>query len=185
MTEQQFWEILTAAFRRRGKKHANFHCKKWFKALKEELSRLPPDEILLFRRYFDERVWSADTVNLLGAHLLINGGSDDSFHYFRCWLVGMGKDVYLNALADADSLADVLDGEGPVEAGLDGAAGQAWKEKTGRTEDEFYDQLNKLNIQRLQEDQGEDWDVEDDDELHRRLPRLSRRYGELSDERYE
>jgi hypothetical protein len=182
MIEQEFWHILKTAFRRRGKKHADFHCKKWFKALKEELARLPPEEILLFRKYFDERVSSADTLNLLGAHLLINGGSDDSFHYFRCWLVGMGKDVYRNALIDADSLADVLDGQGPVEATLDGTAREAWEKKTGRTGDEFEDQLNKLNIQYRYADQGEDWDVEDDDELHRRLPRLSRLYGEVDDE---
>jgi hypothetical protein len=183
MTEQQFWDILQAAFRRRGKKNPDFHCKKWFNALKVELGRLTPEEILLFRKYFDERVWTADTVDLLGAHLLINGGSDDSFHHFRCWLVGRGKEVYQNALADADSLADVLDGQWPVEATFDAAAREVWEEKTDRTGcDEFGDALQQLNIQRLQEDPGEDWDVEDDDELHRRLPRLSQLYRDEGEE---
>jgi Protein of unknown function (DUF4240) len=178
MTEAQFWAILKAAFRRRGKEHPGFHCKEWFNALKGELARLPPEEILLFEKYFDEKVWTADTVDLLGVHLLINGGSDDSFHHFRCWLVGMGKKVYQNALRDADSLANVLDGQWPIEATLDGAARDVWEQKTGRTKfDEFGDALQALNVRRLREDQGKDWDVEDEDELHRRLPRLSELYG--------
>jgi hypothetical protein len=182
MNEKQFWDILNAARRRRGD-NPDFHCKKWFNALKKELAKLPPDEILLFRKYFDERAWTADTVDLMGANILINAGSDSDYHYFRVWLVGMGKEVYEKALADADSLADVLDGQGPVGAALDGAARDAWEEKTGRTRfDEFGDELQKLNIQRLQEDQGEDWDVEDDDELHRRLPRLSQLYHDEDEE---
>lgn len=35
------------------------------------------------------------------------GCSDDSFDYFRGWLTAQGKEVFLNALADPDSLAGV------------------------------------------------------------------------------
>jgi len=38
---------------------------------------------------------------------MMNGCSDDSFDYFRGWLIAQGKDVYLAALHDPDSLADV------------------------------------------------------------------------------
>ena len=37
----------------------------------------------------------------------MDGCSDDSFSYFRSWLIVQGKDVYMAALADPDSLADV------------------------------------------------------------------------------
>ena len=37
----------------------------------------------------------------------VDGCSDDSFSYFRSWLIVQGKDVYMAALADPDSLADV------------------------------------------------------------------------------
>jgi hypothetical protein len=52
MTEQQFWAILETA-RRQSEPRSDFHSTDWFNALKEELARLPPDEILLFRKYFD------------------------------------------------------------------------------------------------------------------------------------
>ena len=35
--------------------------------------------------------------------------SDDSFIDFRAWLVGQGRDVYMAALKDPDSLADAPD----------------------------------------------------------------------------
>lgn len=183
MTEQQFWDILQSAFQRRGENNPDFHCKAWYSALEEELEKLSPREILFFRKLYDERVWTADTVGILGANQLINGGSDSDYHYFRCWLVGRGKEVYERALANADSLADVLEGQWPIGIALDGAAREVWEEKTGRTKfDEFGDELRRLNIQRLQEDTEDDWDVEDDEELREHLPRLSRLYREDDEE---
>ena len=34
------------------------------------------------------------------------GCSDDGFIDFRAWLIAQGKDVYMNALRDPDTLAD-------------------------------------------------------------------------------
>ena len=39
--------------------------------------------------------------------LMETGCSDDSFSDFRMWLIAQGKDVYLNALKDPDSLSGV------------------------------------------------------------------------------
>ena len=39
---------------------------------------------------------------------MLGGCTDDSFDYFRCWLLTCGPDVYTAALADPDSLADQL-----------------------------------------------------------------------------
>ncbi len=39
--------------------------------------------------------------------IMMNGCSDDSFDYFRGWLIAQGKDVYHAALRDPDSLVDV------------------------------------------------------------------------------
>ncbi len=45
-------------------------------------------------------LWSA-------ASVMLNGCSDDSFLDFQCWLIAQGRDVFLAALKDPDSLADV------------------------------------------------------------------------------
>ena len=48
----------------------------------------------------------ADTVGLFAAACCLNNRmSDTDFHYFRMWLISRGKEVYLAALKDPDSLA--------------------------------------------------------------------------------
>jgi hypothetical protein len=88
----------------------------------------------------------------------------------------MGREVYEKALADPDSLADVLEGEWPLEGSHDAAVARAWEEKTGRTDTEFYAELEKVCGPYREVDEGEDWDIEDEEECSRRLPRLSRIY---------
>src|ERR1700731_1618466 len=63
-----------------------------------------------FRRYLN----MAYTWDLWGAASVIHGGcSDDGFEYFRRWLVLRGRDVYEDALADPDSLAQLNSQSGP------------------------------------------------------------------------
>src|SRR5262245_16992316 len=110
MNSGQFWDILQAAYRAAE----NGTTDDWFEALKTELAKLPTPQILRFRHRFDDLIGAAYKTDLWGAASLINGGcSNDGFHYFRCWLIGMGQAVYENALDNPDSLADVLEGEGP------------------------------------------------------------------------
>ena len=41
------------------------------------------------------------------ASLMCDGCSDDGFTDFRAWLIAQGKDAYMSALADPDSLAEL------------------------------------------------------------------------------
>ena len=149
---------------------------------KAALLELPPEEILQFRVLLDDLVGKAYRIDLWGAGSVIHGGcSDDGFHYFRVWLVGMGREVYEQALAAPDSLADVLHGEWPLEGSHDVAAARAWEEKTGRTGTEFYPELAAVAGPYREVDEGEDWDLEDEEECRRRLPRLSRIYFDEAD----
>src|SRR5947209_6471566 len=98
MDEDRFWSILEAACPPGHPPQI-----KCFDALKARLTELAPEEILEFRQQFDDRVGAAYKTDLWGAAYLINGGcSDDGFHHFRCWLVGMGRQVYEKALAKPD-----------------------------------------------------------------------------------
>lgn len=175
MNAEQFWQILKTAY----VPEDQGTLQDWFDSLREQLLKRPPEEIVEFGRRYDALVGAAYKADLWGAAYLINGGcSDDGFHAFRCWLVGMGRDVYEKALADPDSLADVLHGDWPHEAYLDAAAPRAWEEKTGRTDREYYAELDKLRDRRPDtgEDEGEFWDFDDDEEMRRRFPRLCRLY---------
>jgi hypothetical protein len=173
---KRFWDLIAFARNRPAEDH--------FEALRSELMKLPPDEILAFELRYDEREHAAYKEDLWGAAYLIEGGcSDDGFHDFRAWLVAQGRQVYDNAVANPDSLADVLDGEEvDDDSGLDSAAWSAWQGATGRSEDDYYRELEQAQPPWTEPDMGEDWDFDDDDEVRRRLPRLAKLYLDPDEE---
>jgi hypothetical protein len=73
------------------------------------LARRPLDEIVSFGRHY-ERVAAESSRQLLwAAAYLINGGSsDDGFDCFRGWLVTRGRRTWAEAVADPDSLVEVV-----------------------------------------------------------------------------
>lgn len=76
----------------------------------EEVEKLTPQEMVGFYLRTHYLLYKAYTSELWCAGYIINGGcSDDGFEYFRIWLISAGKDIYYNALANPDSLADVVE----------------------------------------------------------------------------
>lgn len=168
MDQEQFWNIIAKACRSDPRR-----AEEWDQRLQTELKQLEPAEIIEWNHFFDRLAARAYTVDLWGAAYIINGGaSDDGFYYFRCWLIGMGKDVYEEAIANADSLANVVDPDADAEAEIYATAHQAWMEVTGASDTDPYPARNESA-----ELQGEDWDFNDDDEVRRRLPRLANLFG--------
>ena len=133
------------------------------------LKKLEADEIVQWNHLFDQLAKEAYTVDQIAACNLINGGAgDDGFYYYRCWLIGMGQEVYENALASPDSLADVVSGDYEAWAEIYAAAHRAWMAVTGNPDTAPYparDETTELT--------GEDWDIDDQAEVARRLPKLS------------
>ena len=131
MDDKIFWDIIAA-----GCPHDVEDPMDWHETLVAELIKLPPEQIVAFDHSFDEKTDAAYRRDLWSAAALINGfASDDGFYYFRCWLVGMGKKVYEAALADPDSLAEVVDPARDYEAEIYGVARGAWSEKGGSDDD--------------------------------------------------
>ena len=102
------------------------------------LALLSADEIISFDKIFNAYRKAAYRWDLWGAAYLINGGcSDDGFEHFRRWLIGQGQTVFDAALADPDSLADLITsdivwGDAELECEDIGyAAGEAYQQKTG------------------------------------------------------
>jgi hypothetical protein len=169
MNQDQFWTIIERACR------SDLHkTDEWAERLEAELMCLAPDEIVEWNHIFDRLVFRARTVDLWGAAYTINGGaSDDGFYYFRCWLVGMGKDVYEAALANPDNLATVVEPRVDAEAEIYAAAHQAWMAVTGRPDTDPYPARNEYSDQAVT---GEDWNFDDVEEVRRRLPRIAAIY---------
>lgn len=164
MTDGEFWAIIDGTC---GQDRDDSDA--WFNRLKDALMELPPEEIVAWDEEFHRLLNRAHTVDLWGAAYLINGGaSDDGFYYFRCWLIGMGREVYEKAVADPDTLADFVQPDVEVEAEIYSVGHVAWQAVTGKSDEEPYPcQFGEELLQ------GEDWDYDDDSEVRARLPRLA------------
>ena len=174
MTLDEFWDHIRATRR----KDLDAHQER----LVKRLAKLPVDDILDFGHWW-WIVWcEAYSWNLWGAAYIINGGcSDDGFDYFRNWLVLQGRDVFQAAVSNPDSLADVVDPDDEVEVEVEPAT-DAWFLATGqKRNDKGYEALGAAERARHGKPQplpelGEGWDFDDEEEMRKRYPRLSKKY---------
>ena len=104
MDPDAFWDLIAGAKRECGQDmDASLQ---W---LTERLTTLGPQQAQDFHDIlhgykhlaYKYGLWTAATM------MCGDGCSDDGFMDFRAWLIAQGKEVYLAALADPDSLADV------------------------------------------------------------------------------
>ncbi len=83
------------------------------------LKKLPIAEVKDFARHFNDQLLALNKWSIWGAGYVIDGGmSDDSFHYFRSWLIGKGKSAVELALSDPDSLGPYVT-EDDLDEGVD------------------------------------------------------------------
>ena len=102
MTLDEFWMHIEAAKREASS------VELIPQALTRRLSQLPENEIVEFSNHFrdclnrsnDARLWVA-------ASVMMGGCGDDSFDYFRGWLIAQGREVFEGVLADPDSMAEL------------------------------------------------------------------------------
>jgi Protein of unknown function (DUF4240) len=180
VTLDEFWNHIRATRRKDPDAHVE--------RLVARLAKLSPDEILNFDRWWDLMHGEAYHRKLWAAAYLINGGcSDDGFMDFRSWLILQGRDVFQAAVANPDTLADVLDGD---EASCECyPASDAWFQATGLERDDAgyaakeaaYQARHPDRPAQPELDPGEDWDFDDDEEMRHRLPRLAKMYLESDD----
>ncbi|OHD07951.1 MAG: polymerase [Spirochaetes bacterium GWD1_27_9] len=101
MDENQFWEILKLSL----ENSSNLTDQERY--LIKYLSKLTPEEIIGFRLRTDKLLYDSYISDLWCAAYIINGGcSDDSFEYFRTWLISRGKEIYYTAIKNPDILID-------------------------------------------------------------------------------
>lgn len=169
MNLDQFWKIIDASRSGLGPGRVEGHRQRQLEELRGILSRLPPHEILDFRRYLLERMDAAFQWDLWGAaYLLAEGCSDDGFADFRSWLISMGRRVFEAAVSSADSLVDIADSPGVEDLFFEEfqyVPAQVYERLTGH-EPPVEPQSVRRNPT------GEAWNEEDLGMLQKRLPGL-------------
>jgi hypothetical protein len=179
----EFWTIVEAA--RTGVADTATEADEVADALVELLSGFIPARIVAFELALDEVTSEAYRLDLWAAAYLMNGGcSDDCFDYFRGWLIAQGRDVWDAALADPDSLADIVSADLEDESfdgeGLLVAASRAYKRVAG-DDARFWDALERARATDPTADaQPEDpsgrefdFDFDNHDQMRAHLPRLA------------
>lgn len=139
-------------------------------ALREELARLPSDQVADFNRWFQDRFAQAYTWRVWGAAYLINGGcSEDCFAYFLAWLIAQGQPLFSSTVQDPDSLAD-LQGLIDIEefADLLHLPSDVYLDKTGK---ELPPSAYARDVE-----MGPVWDFDDPTEMKKRYPKLWVKY---------
>ena len=117
------------------------------------------------------------------AYLINSGASEDGFDSFRGWLIAQGREVWEGALAEPDSLADVVDEDRPEGfEGCDAEAmlyvgSHAYKNVTG-DEAAYWKAVEAEAPDTPDLPAGKEIDFDDEDDLETHLPRLAALYGE-------
>ena len=103
MNDEQFWGLVDQA--RAGSSESADP-----EQLRKILDKLGDDDVMAFGQMFYEKLCDLNDWRLWGAGYLIAGGmSDDSFHYFRSWIIGKGKRVFEIAVNNPDELGPFVD----------------------------------------------------------------------------
>lgn len=177
MTEDQFWRLLDMA---------HYKGDDWEEQLGwlvGKLARKPVQDIIRFDLHFNQQYYKSYVSDLWTAAFIIMGGcSDDSFDYFRAWLLYLGKEAYEKAIRDPESIIpylEELEENVPEFEDLLYAASLAFGEKTGLDQETYLDLYRKLSGDDYEQpDLNVDWKEDDEEELSQKFPLLWRFYGE-------
>jgi hypothetical protein len=145
--------------------------------LKPLLEALPDAEVQDFERQYYACLIALNRWDVWGAgYVAADGMSDDSFHYFRSWIIGKGEAVYSTALTDPDALGPYLQSEDPES------------ETFLNNEELEYVALEVLEARGIEDDPRDDLDATaddepagtawDDDSVYERFPAIAELFSE-------
>lgn len=103
MADDRFWALIDQA-------RAGSQASASAQQLTRVVEGLNSSEIQDFSYAFYEKLCDLNHWRLWGAGYVISGGmGDDSFHYFRSWIIGKGKAVFEVAHTNPDELGPFVD----------------------------------------------------------------------------
>jgi hypothetical protein len=139
-----------------------------------DLATRDPEEIVAWARHLDKVMVASGSEDLWAAAYLINGGcSDEGFDSFRGWLIAHGRETVARSVQTPDSLADMPAVRSAAESGAVFEAGEvlsiaaeAYQQATGS-------ELPAWERPATRSDAADLWDFDNEEEMQKRLPRLS------------
>ncbi len=169
MRTDDFWAVIARATADRPASPAEVA-----KRAAADLATRDPEEIVAWGRHLDKVMVASGTEDLWAAAYLINGGcSDEGFDGFRGWLIAHGRDAVAQSVKAPDSLADMpavraaADNGAAFEAGeVLTIAADAYAQATG-------EEMPSGERPVTRPDAADLWDFDNEEEMQRRLPRLS------------
>ena len=169
MRTDDFWAVIGRATAERPVSPAEVA-----KRAAADLAGHDPDEIVAWGRHLDKVMVASGTQDLWAAAYLINGGcSDEGFDNFRGWLIAHGREAVARSVRSPDSLADVPVVRAAAENGavfeaeeVLSIAADAYAQATGS-------ELPASERPVTRPDAADLWDFDDEEEMQRRLPKLS------------
>ena len=143
INKDSFWKLIQSA-----KETCGQDMDAMMDFLKDRLVSMGPEQAQNFHDILHAYEDLADKFGLWDAAGVMKGYgcSDDGFIDFRAWLIAQGKEVYLAALADPDSLAEV-EPYGDCSFELMSYVGEyAYKQLTGKS---TYEQTEQRKYKKL------------------------------------
>ena len=137
-----FWEMIA-----QGREACAGNLDALVHWLEDKLAEMGPEAALEFDAIVHAYYSLAYKYGLWNAaSIMCNGCTDDGFWDFLGWLIAQGREVYLAALKDPDSLADAPDYQDQRFACLPHMGDRAYVELTGR---EIYEEFDPTRYDAL------------------------------------
>lgn len=171
MPETRFWSLIDQS--------QSDNPDQQIEKLRASLSQLTADDVVAFEATFDELMQRSYRWDLWGAaYVAMGGASDDSFEYFRLWLIARGQNSFNQVLDDPDLLAGIAPSEPELMEFEDFAhvAPNVWASKTRQSWEEMPHLASFFNPVGYGSPAGEEF-PEDAGELAKRYPKLWQRFG--------
>ena len=133
MDEQEFWRIIDYAF-----EVAGYDSKKKAHIIEDKLAEYTPEQITDFEIILERKIIAANDFKIIAIDQIIDGSvSDDTFLYFRCWLIGLGQNTFEETMKNPDNLADKIEkGPEPDFEDLLYVSTEAYQRKAGKKEED-------------------------------------------------
>jgi hypothetical protein len=169
MRTDDFWAVIARATADRPASPAEVA-----KRAVADLAMRDPEEIVAWARHLDKVMVASGKEDLWAAAYLINGGcSDEGFDSFRGWLIAHGRETVARSVQSPDSLAEMPAVRDAAESGavfeaeeVLSVAREAYEQATGS-------ELPAEERPVTRPDPADLWDFDDEEEMQRRLPKLS------------
>ena len=166
LSEEKFWDIIEKS-----------DCGK---ELADQIGSFTDDELIGFNYwwdYFSHKLYRQD---LWAAAYIVRGGcSDDSFDYFRSWLITQGRKTVYNALENADSLCEVFEkldsSEEPVNEEANVLIYDEIESRSAQNE-EFLRKRKEYEHPAYTYDIEFEWEEDDEDSIRAVCPRIFDRF---------